>query len=307
MQKQNSIQTHADQSPIGINKEQASGSNSVPPRYEIVASRKFEPSELCEIFVGPWFKNIYLLFLSLYTFCSCPSYAAVAASSWAVNLPINFSNLVECTERDFNGHLLPALASCRYDYWFCLLLFTVIVIPISLLKLKNQILVQVTFGVLRFGVIGCMVVYCLVNLLMGKAISDCANPNSLPPTGNSDNGTSSPINHTETLQEVVTRFDWKGWVVSVPMFTFALLLQQAIPSLTQPVRQKNYLRAYISAVFLIAGLLYMCVGIALSLWFKNCINETSILNWVRKCYPNKQLTVYAHQVDSQHHLPGVAY
>lgn len=269
---------------VQIANEQSSALHSAPPQYKILSTRKFEPSELCEMFVGRWFKYVYLVFLSLYTFCSCPSYAAVAGSSWAVNLPFNYSNIIECTERDFNGHLFPTLDSCRNVYWLCLLMFACIVIPISLLELKKQILVQVAVGLLRFCVIGGMVIYCLVNLFMGRVIFDCANPILQPPSGNN---WTNLVNSTETLQKVLTHFDWRGWVVSVPIFAFSFMLQQGIPSLTQPVRQKKYLRGYFNAVFLISGLLYMSVGVAVSLWFRGCVNETSTLNWVRTHYYNK--------------------
>ncbi len=42
--------------------------------------------------------------------------------------------------------------------------------------------------------------------------------------------------------DLVFNFDPKGWLVAVPVLTYAFIIHQGIPSLTHPIKQKQYLR-----------------------------------------------------------------
>ena len=51
------------------------------PIFEITSTRKFEIVELSQIFVGKWFKYLYLVIFVLYGFLGCWSFTAVAGSA----------------------------------------------------------------------------------------------------------------------------------------------------------------------------------------------------------------------------------
>ena len=240
---------------------------AVMPNFRILLTRKFEPSELCEIFVGRWLKYGYLVILTLYTFSACLSYATVAGSAWAVNIPFNTSGIKECVEDNFTGVTLPS-GTCLSAYWLCLFFFACIVLPLSLMELREQVCVQVLLGLMRFFTLAAIIVYCIVNLALSYPFPQCPN-----------NETASH-NGCNTTKETFLDFNFKSWLVGIPVFVYAHILHQGIPSLTHPVKQKKHLRTYFNILFITIGSLYLTLGIVVSLWFNKEISETCTLNWV---------------------------
>ena len=76
-------------------------------------------------------------------------------------------------------------------------------------------------------------------------------------------------------------FQLVGWVLSIPVFTYAQMLHPGIPSLTHPIKQKKGLHWFMVAIFGTTFFCYMTLGIVVSSWFRGDINETASLNWVR--------------------------
>ena len=242
----------------------------------MVLSRKFEPSELCQVFVGRWLKYVYLISLSAYTFLACLSYSTVAGSAWAVNLPLNFGNVHECSNLEFQLQSLPTDIPCRNAYWFCLFLFACIVIPLSVIELKEQTIIQVILGVLRFITIGAIILFSVVNLITQQNVCTCKYPWLTRNTSDDAN----ICNISTTAGNVVTHFQIQNLLLAIPVFVYAHFLHQGIPALTHPVKQKQYLRAYFTILFIVIGSLYMLLGITVSLWWRDCIIETCTLSWV---------------------------
>ena len=252
------------------------GSSSLTKTYQkptfcITATRKFEASEMCELFGGRWLKVVYLLVLTVLTFFACIAYCTVAGSAWASSLPLNFGGLEECTGEDFKEHIFPE-DGCGNTYQFSVFLFACIVIPLSLLSLKEQIVAQVGLGLLRFCAMGAIVLYCLIHLVQGHEMETCSDPN--------DDNSSTIINATLNFEETSFKFDIKGWLISIPIFTYAHSLHVAIPSLTHPIRQKKWFGFFFNVLYITLGVCYLLLGLMASLWFRNCIIETCTLNWV---------------------------
>ena len=242
------------------------------PTFRIIATRKFEASEMCELFGGRWLKIVYLLLLTIQSFLACVSYSSVAGSAWASSLPLHFSRVEECKSEDFKEPTLPD-DGCLYAYRFCVFLFACIVIPLSLLSLKEQIVVQVGLSLLRFFAIGTIVLYCFIHLVQGHEMETCSDPNA--------NNSSTIISATLNFKEIIFKFDIKGWLVSIPIFAYAHSLHVVIPSVTHPIRQKHWLGPFFHVLFIVMGMCYLLLGLTVSLWFRDCIIETCTLNWVR--------------------------
>lgn len=248
------------------------------PVFEIRAERKFEPVELSEKFVGKWFKYIYLAVVTIYTFLSCWSYSTVAGSAWASNIPYNFATLTKCEDTAFHHQLLPH-GGCLSAYYFSVFLFGVIVVFLSVLDLKEQVIVQVTLGLLRFLTVSAVVIYSIVKLSQG---GDACEPDTqyvnwiypelLNTTANATRYTS--------YRDIVVKFDLKGWVAAIPVFTYAYIIHTGISSLSHPVRQKKYLHWMLAAMSTTALVSYMSLGVVVPLWFKASVQETITLNWV---------------------------
>lgn len=142
------------------------------PTFEITIRRKFEMLELCEIFFNKWVKYLYLIILNIYCFLASWSFATVAGSSWALNIPYNFSDVVKCEGDPFHHQVLPMEDNCRNAYYFSLFLFTILVVSLSLVDLKEQAILQMILGLLRFLTVGAIIVYALVKIAKGGDVCE---------------------------------------------------------------------------------------------------------------------------------------
>ena len=259
------------------------------PNFEIILTRKFEISELCEIFFNRWVKYLYILVVAANGFLACWAFSTVSGTAWASNIPLNFGTLHQCSHDAFHHRLLPTgtpeLDSCRNAYYFCLFLFSLIVIPLSLLELKEQAIFQMCLGVLRFATVTIIIIYCIVKIAqVGDICGQTDNETQI--------NTSSLLNDTQyysnastlvqsiTIRDIIFKFDWRGWVTTVPIVAYAFIVHQGIPSLTHPIKQKQYFDWLILFTFGSIAFAYLSLGIVAPLWFRATTQETITLNWV---------------------------
>ena len=242
-------------------------------------ARKFETTELSEIFVGKWFKYLYLFILVIYGFLSCWSFSSVAGSAWSTNIPYDFGSMKLCQSTAFHHQILPN-DGCLFSYYFSVFLYAIIVVTLSLIDLKEQIIVQVSMGLLRYITIAAILIYCVVKLIEGgsecdmyESIINATTYNETRPTDNYFNGTISD-------EEIVFKFDVKGWLLSIPVFVFAFMLHSGVSALTHPIRQKAYLHWMLTINFVTTMIALLALGIVAPLWFNASVQETITLNWV---------------------------
>ena len=271
---------------INGSQESVAGLNS-PPTFEITQARKFEIVELSEMFVGKWFKYVYLIVIVFYGFLTCWSFATIAGSAWATNIPYGFGAMTICSGNAFHHRILP-LTGCLYSYYFSLFLFGAIVVTLSILDLTEQIIVQVVLGIARYFTIGAMLVYCIVKLseggdaceeysLVHNATALATNGTTKAPNNFYNNNYSAP--HI-SFEEIVVKFDALGWIISIPVFVLAFMLHSGLSSLTHPIRQKKHLHWMLAINFSTALLCLLSLGVVVPLWFKAGVQETVTLNWV---------------------------
>lgn len=242
------------------------------PKFEITSKRKFEVSEMCEVFISKYVKFVYLAILSVYGFMANWTFSTVAGSAWALNIPFHhFANLEMCREDAFLHNVLPSGTGCLYAYYFSLSLFAIVVVTLSMFDLKEQAVVQLILGLLRFITVAALVLFCLVRVIQGG--DACVEE-----LGMSNLTTDSHIN--VGIGATVAKFDPRGWLVAIPVFTFAFLFHTGISSLTHPIKQKQYLHWLILAMFLASTVCYLSLGFMVPLWFRASIQETCTLNWV---------------------------
>ena len=253
--------------------------HSNQPIFEITLARKFEIVELSQIFVGKWFKYLYLIIFVIYGFLGCWSFAAVAGSAWATNIPYNFGATSVCSSHAFHHRVLP-LGGCLYSYYFSIFLFGIVVIILSVLDLNEQVVVQVILGLLRYIAIGAIIIYCIVKLSQG---GDICEERALLQNYTSHVQSSDRLhNFTRyiSFKDIVVKFDPTGWVISIPVFIYAFMIHSGVSSLTHPIRQKNYLNWMMLINFASAHVCLLTLGIVVPLWFKASVQETVTLDWV---------------------------
>lgn len=249
------------------------------PEFEITLKRKFEPVELAELFVGRWFKYVYLAVVTIYSFLACWSYSTVAGSAWASNIPYNFSTLQVCKQDAFHHQVLPE-GGCLHSYYFSVFLFGLVMIFLSVLDLKEQAIVQVFLGSLRFLTVGCIVIYSIAKLAHGG--DECLVEDLMSDYNDTSSNLLNLTNATRytAYKDIIVKFDPRGWVSAIPVFTYAYIIHTGISSLSHPVKQKKYLHWMLLAMSLTALISYMSLGLVVPLWFKSSVQETITLNWV---------------------------
>ena len=166
------------------------------PDFNVLLTRKFELSELCEIFISKWAKYLYMILAVLVSLLFAWSMAAIVGSALATNIPLNFGPFNQCHHDAFNNRVIPS-EECLPAYYFCLVSFAVIIVPPSMLDLKEQVIFQVFFGLLRVLLISILVIYCIVNLFQGNSSQEMLNGSNMTNAGNLES-------------DVVFKFDWKG-------------------------------------------------------------------------------------------------
>ncbi|XP_065905713.1 transmembrane protein 104 homolog isoform X2 [Dysidea avara] len=236
------------------------------PKFHLLLTRKFEQSEMSEIFFGRYMKYAYLVVFCLYMFSGTWAGCTVAGSAWASNLPLNFGSLSQCDEEEFHNNLIPS-GGCLGAYRFCIMLFALIVIPLSLVELTEQKFLQVLLGLMRFFTFGCLIIYSVVNLVS-------------QPQYNPYNTTTTFNSSYHSYGHQILKFDFTRWVLVIPIFVYAQILHQGIPSMTQPIKAKEWMKVFFGAVFISTTVLYLSLGVTMSLWFKSSIQETATLNFV---------------------------
>ena len=202
-------------------------------------------------------------------------YSTVAGSSWAVNLPLNFGAFEQCNNTNFYNHTLPSVIPCRNAYWFSLFLFACIVVPLSMISLKEQAVVQVAMSFLRFTALGMIFTFSVVNVISAGTICACDRPWR---TNTSE--VEQQCNINSTISYALFHYDFEAWTVAIPVMVSATTLQTAIPALTYPVRQKRHLRGLVVVIYIVFTVVYSLLGLLIPMWWRNCINETCTLNWV---------------------------
>ena len=236
--------------------------------------RKFEISEICGLFLGWWGKYAYMILVTITAFVYMLGYSTVAGSSWAVNIPLNFDALEECNNTNFYKQVLPGVIPCRNAYWFSLFLLACIVVPLSMISLKEQAIIQIAMSILRFTALGMIFTFSLVNQTYSGTICACDRPWR---TNTSD---LEQCDINSTITHALFHFNFEAWTVSLPVMVSATTLQTAIPILTFPIRQKKYLRGLMVTTYIVFFSLFSLLGILVPIWWRDCINETCTLNWV---------------------------
>ena len=236
------------------------------PNFRLLLTRKFEASEMCEMFYGKYMKYIYIVIFTIYMFFSFWASATVAGSAWSSNLPLNFGSLSQCEEQSFHEHLAPS-GGCLSAYRFCIMLFAVIVIPLSLVELTEQKHLQILLGLMRFLTFGCLIIYSVTNTISH-------------PGYNPYNSTAKNSESYHSYGHQMLKFDFNGWLVAISIMVYAQILHSGIPSMTQPIKAKKWLGVFFAVVFASTTLLYWMLGVSMSLWFKESIEETGTLNFV---------------------------
>jgi amino acid permease len=227
----------------------------------IVGTRKYEMTELCEIFLGTRGMQLFSLVLAIYLYGSLWAYATVFANSLTANFPLDDS----------------------YSYNVYLLLFTLCVLPTSCLELAEQVTLQMIYSACR--------VLMVVFMTSTVAVAYYRTGTTYQPSSFLDEAeTSNPFDPTSSQDSVdealaspsssSSLWKWNGLHIILPIALFANIFHHSIPSLSEPVRNKQSLHLIFLVTLLACSLAYTLIGVILTLYFGDAIRSSSNLNWM---------------------------
>lgn len=238
------------------------------PKYELNTSRKFEVSELCVIFFNKYVSYAYTIILCLYGFLLNWGSATIAGSAIAISIPFHIGSAEMCADEAFLHRTIPA-GGCLYAYYISLTILAIVVVPVALFDIKEQSAVQVIVGILRFLTLTLIIIYCIVRLVGGG--DACWDELELT-------NTSTPVNVEMTA--MVWRFDFRSWLVAIPVIVSAFLYHSGISSLTHHIEEKLSHHWLLVSVFMVSVVCYLGVGVVVPLWFRLATQEICTLSWV---------------------------
>ena len=221
----------------------------------LVAERKFEMSAIVTMLLGNVAKSVYVVFVCLYVYGTLWAFSSVFAASLSANVPIVFLDTQTCD--------VEADPGCLVNFRIWEALFAAIVIPLSLLDLSEQKVVQVLMAAARAIVI--LLLVCTVYAAVGcKGVAFTA---------------VQPHLEGKTYEPYGVMARPAGLGVLIPIAVFSQIFHVGIPSLAEPLADKSHLARMFSAAFAVVLTAYMILGTSLAAYFGQEADSQINLNW----------------------------
>ncbi|CAM9145975.1 unnamed protein product, partial [Hapterophycus canaliculatus] len=204
-----------------------------------LSSHAFQMSEMCELFGGRKLQRAFNLMLLLSMFCALWGHGAVFGDALATYAPVPF--------------LGDAGAYRMY-----VVLFGLVVVPLSTLDIKEQATFQVVLTMLRFLALAVMVGSISISLYMGGE-----------PFGPG----------TEDFVATTTLVTWGGIFTAVPAGIFSLSLAATTSTLVAGLDQKHCVGRMVWTAMISAAVTYILLSVATAYYFGDSVNGSCNVNW----------------------------
>jgi hypothetical protein len=220
---------------------------------KIRTGRRFELQELCGLFVGKPAAVFCTILITVYLFDWTT--VVIACTALAVNAPVGDSGTFrQCSEKDFQYNTHP-VGGCWNTYTLTVLVFGMLALFIALAELGELKLLQTVLAVVRFTTVGAMILYSIIAEAVHKE--------------------DAPSGRIPLLQ-----FSFNGWLTAIPVLVYANLTHVSIPTISDPVANKEGLLKMWAGVFFTTSVFGAVLGVTVAIHFKSDVNEVASLNWV---------------------------
>lgn len=193
---------------------------------------RIDASVAMSVIFGRKFGIFYLAILTICFEGTLVAYASIFATSLADNIPLITGSSCNIYEKGY-------FSSCLYSYWIFLFFFSLIVVILTLIDLKEQRVFQIVMCIMRFTIMSLVIFSCISIMLSGKSIDSSKKSHASP-----------------------ALFKFSNTEIGLPIIIFALLYQLQMPSVTQYVKdKKSNLWKIISLVSVTSFVWYGALGL----------------------------------------------
>jgi hypothetical protein len=201
-----------------------------------IHDRTYEISELCRMFMGRRLRNFFTLTTCGDLYGITWTFAAIFGSSLADNFPIGTS----------------------FDYQLYILIFSLITIPVSCMRIVAQITFQYIFLVGRT-----IMIILMLGTLIGAYVSNESHFDTQP----------SAAKETPLA-------DFSNIVTVLQLCVFSTAFQFSVPGLTAETGDKRAMKSIISKSVIYIYITNLILGLAVSIYFGANTEASSNLNWL---------------------------
>lgn len=203
--------------------------------------RKKEITELCQIFLGDYGKQLYVGIICVYMYGTLWAYTTVFANSFSA-----------AHEKIFGD----------WSYEVFVLIFSVGVVPLSLMEFSEQVYLQVSLSVFRVF----MVIAMVTSIIIAYYSAD--NQFQLPEGYQEEHDSS-----------VFFRAEWSKIYLLMPVAAYAFIFHHSVPALSEPITDKSTLNSLFQTALVISMVFYIALGVIISAYFGTYTLPSSNLNW----------------------------
>lgn len=217
---------------------------------------------LMKMFSGVKGSRAWEIALGTYLYGAMTGYAAVFASSFteSVHLPgLDYSS-VPGGECNLYAEYVPEV--CVFAYRLYMVLFALLVIPLSLKDLAEQVIIQALLCLFRFVAIAIMVVTTLRAAYI-EPYDPLDSPHETPP-------------YWSTMKWL----DQSGLGIAFTVAMYSQITHHAAPGIVAPMKNKASVKAIFLSVFLSTFAVYSLLGSVTSLYFGSHTEEVISFNWL---------------------------
>ncbi|EMD48200.1 amino acid transporter, putative [Entamoeba histolytica KU27] len=232
--------------------------NAQRPQNEI-EYEVYNYTRMSAIFFGKGGKMTSIIILSFFCYGALWAYSSVFSSSVTMILwKYPLSKFGECSIVMGDWDLF---GPCHLTYLSGIVLFALIVIPLSLMGVAEQAILQNILTCWRFFCFGVMALTCIIHIIY-----------------NSVKGTYEVIPPSKST---LTFFiDIGGFGTLFSSCSVALACHQNLPDVVTPTKPKNHLRRIVVLGITTATILYVIIGFACSFCFGDATRTPVTHNWL---------------------------
>mmetsp|Transcript_20916 Transcript_20916/g.37782 ORF Transcript_20916/g.37782 Transcript_20916/m.37782 type:complete len:544 (-) Transcript_20916:182-1813(-) len=233
-----SVSTHDKLSKVGIQRSN---------RKLLIGERKFDLTELCQLFFGRWGLQVYGIAVVLDIYGFLWAYSSVFAAAMANTFPLMGPG-VDC-------------------YPIYIVIFAIFVVPMSFLELSEQAMIQVFLSGCRIAMMLLMVLTPIAATAFGSSDNIEDSIHSIPHFGEQMEPVGAAWVNFSNIHEMV------------PVIVFAVLFHQAIPGLADEMKDKSQVGTIFGYTIVLCAVCYSLIGIVVGWYFGSETYESSNLNW----------------------------